>query len=87
MVFRSRRKVIFVHGCYWHRHSCKYGLSMPTTNRAFWKNKFESNIRRDHRVRKELESKGWKALVLWECKIKSFGIPSLKSEIEQFLLD
>lgn len=68
MVFPRLRKVIFVHGCFWHRHNCVQGRSMPRTNIAFWKAKFIENRKRDRKNRNRLRRLGWKVLILWECK-------------------
>jgi DNA mismatch endonuclease (patch repair protein) len=57
---------IFVHGCFWHRHRCRYATT-PKTNREFWLNKFSANRKRDRRVRKELRNAGWRTFVVWEC--------------------
>lgn len=84
--------VIFVNGCFWHRHEgCKYAY-MPKTNIEFWKRKFDTNIKRDKNVRKELERLRIKQIVIWECTIKNmkkykeFKEKILK-EIESFLND
>src|SRR5580698_828784 len=58
--------VVFVHGCFWHRHSCRRGRSQPKTRRAFWMGKLEANRRRDRRTIRELRSQGWHVLILWE---------------------
>lgn len=70
-IFLPNYKVaVFVHGCYWHRHSgCKYAY-MPKSRVEFWKKKFDDNIRRDQIVRETLESQGIRCLVVWECTIK-----------------
>jgi DNA mismatch endonuclease, patch repair protein len=60
MVFKRRRKVIFIHGCFWHRHSCRQGRSTPSTRRDFWCAKFDANRRRDARNRRMLKSQGGK---------------------------
>ena len=65
--FPSRKKVIFVHGCYWHRHQCKKATT-PKTNTAFWLKKFEQNIARDMKNQTELADRGWESLVIWECE-------------------
>lgn len=67
LVFRSDRKVIFVHGCFWHRHDCPLGQVKCGTNVAFWERKFESNVLRDCRNVSELRELGWDVLVVWEC--------------------
>lgn len=83
LVFPSKHKAIFVHGCFWHRHRCKKGSSIPSTNREFWEKKFENNIARDNRIRAELRQLGWKVLVVWECQTKSEK--DLSSKLIRFL--
>lgn len=70
LVFPSRRKVIFVHGCFWHRHRCRRGQSMPSTRVSFWQEKFEGNKERDKRSRRKLHRDGWDVLVVWGCEAK-----------------
>jgi DNA mismatch endonuclease, patch repair protein len=70
IVFPKRKKVIFINGCFWHRHSCKKGRSMPVTRKKFWQHKFEGTIKRDKKNKRELKKLGWKVLVIWECQIK-----------------
>ncbi len=68
VVLARHRAVVFVHGCFWHRHRrCKYAYT-PKSNFAFWKLKFESNVDRDGRVMHGLRKLGWKAVVVWECQ-------------------
>lgn len=70
IVLPSRKTVIMVHGCYWHRHpGCRYAYS-PKSRVDFWENKFAENIARDHRNMDELQSIGWRALVVWECELR-----------------
>jgi len=70
IAFPGRKISIFINGCYWHR--CPYcELSLPKTNTEFWKEKFEKNIKRDKKKKKELLDLGWIVLVFWECKIKT----------------
>lgn len=68
IVFRSRRVALFVHGCFWHRHGCRLTYT-PKTRREFWQGKFRGNVRRDRAVRKELEARNWRILVVWECQL------------------
>lgn len=71
LVFKSRRKVIFVHGCFWHRHAdpeCKLAR-MPKSQLDFWRPKLEGNRGRDLRHQSELDELGWKYLVVWECEL------------------
>jgi DNA mismatch endonuclease (patch repair protein) len=71
MVFPCRRKVIFVHGCFWHKHRCKRGDRMPVQNREYWLKKLDANRRRDRRHRAALAKLGYRVLVVWECQIRS----------------
>lgn len=70
IVFPSRRKVIFVHGCFWHRHRCHLGQVSPRTRREFWHQKFERNRQRDIVNRRRLRRQGWDVLMVWECQTK-----------------
>lgn len=69
IVLPRHRKVIFVHGCFWHGHDCPRG-KRPTTNMEFWNAKLDKNIARDAAVRAELEKLGWSVLTVWECETK-----------------
>ena len=61
--------VIFVHGCFWHRHkNCKQA-SDPKTNRTFWREKFANNQRKDTRAKRQLNARGWRYLTIWECQV------------------
>jgi DNA mismatch endonuclease, patch repair protein len=71
LVFRSRRKVVFVHGCFWHAHRCPAGDRIPKTRSEFWAAKIESNRRRDIRNKRELSRLGWSYMVIWECELKA----------------
>jgi len=70
IVFPKRKKVIFINGCFWHRHTCKKGRSMPATRKKFWQQKFKRTIERDKQNYKALKKLGWKVFVIWECQIK-----------------
>ena len=70
IVLPKYKTVIFVHGCFWHRHeNCKYA-STPKTRQEFWNKKFNENINRDKINQENLSSKGWKIIIVWECEIK-----------------
>ncbi len=67
---RKYNTAIFIHGCFWHRHSgCQYAYT-PKSRVEFWQKKFEANIKRDDVVRMELQDKGIKCLIVWECTVK-----------------
>ena len=70
VVLPKYKTVVFVNGCFWHRHEgCRYA-STPATNREFWNQKFERNVERDAREQKALQEMGWKVIVVWECELK-----------------
>lgn len=69
LVFPGSRAVVFVHGCYWHRHPGCNDASMPKSNISFWAAKFAENVQRDKRNVRELELLGWRTLVVWECEL------------------
>ena len=73
LVFRSRKKVIFVHGCFWHQHSSAKCLDgrVPKSNQSYWKPKLLKNTERDKRSLKELRALKWKVLTIWECETKN----------------
>lgn len=71
IVLPRHRTVVFVHGCFWHRHEgCRY-TTTPKTRLAFWQAKFDANVARDHRNRVALEEMGWRVLVMWECELRN----------------
>jgi len=70
IVLPRHRKVILVHGCFWHRHNCRLGRPWPRTRAVFWRNKLEGNKARDVKNRKALRKLGWEVLVVWECQTR-----------------
>ena len=69
IVLPKYNTVIFVHGCFWHRHkNCKYA-STPKTRKEFWEKKFKSNVKRDLEIQEKIKNIGWKSVVIWECEI------------------
>lgn len=77
IVLPKYKTVIFVNGCFWHRHSGCIKASVPKTNPEFWKSKFSANIARDHRNTALLQSMDWKVLIIWECETKDLEKLSL----------
>jgi DNA mismatch endonuclease (patch repair protein) len=75
--------VIFVHGCYWHRHDCRKGQSIPTKNREFWVEKFERNVERDAENEAELKELGWQVLTVWECELKDDPVTAVEDLMKQ----
>ena len=82
LVFRPRKKVIFVHGCFWHQHGCRQ-YRQPRTKRSFWEPKLAKNKARDAQVKRELRKLGWGVMVIWECQVSKES--ALKSRIRGFL--
>ena len=83
LVFPGRRMVVFVHGCYWHRHTgCPYATT-PKSNVGFWLEKFEKNAARDRKAMAELVELGWDPLVIWECETRDAKV--LKERIASHL--
>ena len=83
LVFKSKKKVIFVNGCFWHGHVCRTG-KLPKTNTEFWETKILRNKRRDLTNKKKLKKLGWECLTLWECELKK---PTTIEKILFFLND
>ena len=84
LVFPGRSKVIFVHGCFWHQHTCgRY--SLPKSRTRFWKEKLDGNKRRDAKNVRRLRALGWRSLVLWECQLRD--LDKVARRIERFLND
>ena len=70
IVFSSRHKAIFVHGCFWHGHNCE-AAKLPASNVEYWRSKRDRNIARDRRSLRAISRNGWRALVVWECELRS----------------
>ena len=83
LVFPRLRKVVFVHGCFWHRHEGCSRTTTPTTRAAYWTQKFQQNIQRDRRNVAMLEELCWKILVIWECE--TFDRSGLLESLSSFL--
>ena len=79
--FPTRKKVIFVHGCFWHRHEGCRRTTTPKTRTDFWEEKFRQNVARDQRKIDDLHQLGWNSLVVWECETED------KSKLESRLID
>ncbi len=78
LVFPKLKKIVFIHGCYWHMHHCRYGRVIPKTRAAFWRAKRQSNVDRDMRIRRLLKAAGWGVLVIWECQIRDLDKTQLR---------
>ena len=85
LVFPLLKKVILVHGCFWHRHRCNRGRVVPVTNCEYWEEKRTGNVNRDKRTRRELRRLGWRSLVVWECETRTSGVEHLTNRLRSFL--
>jgi DNA mismatch endonuclease (patch repair protein) len=83
LMFRSRRAVVFVHGCFWHRHEGCALARTPKSRVEFWKAKLDGNRDRDARKLEALSQAGWRVCVVWECELKDQG--GLAERLRQFL--
>lgn len=81
IVLPKYRAVVFVQGCFWHRHLCKQFV-WPKSRKTFWKNKLEGNAARDKRKQRALRHLGWRVLVLWECKINEASLKRLSKRLQ-----
>lgn len=84
IVFPGRRKILFIHGCFWHKHDCCH-FKWPETNAEFWEKKITDNVARDSRNYGLLTESSWKYLVIWECETKTTSFDELWNKIETFM--
>jgi DNA mismatch endonuclease, patch repair protein len=83
LVFPSHHAVIFISGCFWHRHKCPNGQRLPKSRKKWWREKLESNRKRDHTQQRKLRRMGWRVMVIWECQLKKPNI--VERRIKRFL--
>lgn len=84
LVFRSKKRAIFVHGCFWHAHTCRDG-KMPATNMVYWRAKRRTNRMRDRKIQELLEREGWSVLIVWECECSGASRERLERTLTRFL--
>lgn len=82
IILPKYKTIIFVHGCFWHRHSCKRATA-PSSNVEYWRRKFARNIARFETVKKILEADGWRVEIIWECEIKDAS--ALTAKLQKIL--
>ncbi|HEX8251501.1 MAG TPA: DNA mismatch endonuclease Vsr [Thermoanaerobaculia bacterium] len=83
LVLPRHRAVIFVHGCFWHQHDCRYGRVVPATRAEFWQKKRGDNVSRDARNLRALKDSGWRVLIVWECWTRDTA--ELSSQVKLFM--
>jgi len=82
LAFGPRKKIVFVHGCYWHGHGCKIGR-LPKSNVEFWKSKIERNRERDMEVNRKLNASGWQTITVWQCEARDLS--TLEDRLVDFI--
>ena len=83
IVLPKYHTVVFVNGCFWHRHQgCKYAY-MPKSRIEFWQKKFNRNVENDSLHRRELSGKGWRVLTVWECELKTDFVDTMQVLINE----
>jgi len=91
LVFPRHRAVVFVNGCFWHNHDCRFG-ALPLTRRHWWRRKLEGNRKRDEAVLWQLHKEGWRTIVVWECSFRvtngdrSMALDGIAWRIGRFLV-
>ena len=85
IAFVGRKRVISLHGCFWHGHDCARGARLPATNSEYWRQKIERNRQRDRHQKRDLAKLGWRVLTVWECQLKE--PEKLKRRIMAFMQD
>ncbi len=82
LVLVKRQAIVFVHGCFWHGHSCRSGRNRPSSNRGYWIPKLDRNSARDRANRRALHRDGWRVLTVWECETRK--PERLRAKLERF---
>jgi DNA mismatch endonuclease, patch repair protein len=82
-VFPTRRKIIFVHGCFWHRHTCPLARQVPRTRLEYWGPKLARNVERDKAAVSALSTIGWDVLIVWECELRDLDATVMR--LQHFL--
>jgi DNA mismatch endonuclease (patch repair protein) len=86
IVLPAHSAVIFVHGCFWHQHSCRHGRRpLPVNNGDYWERKLARNVLRDRRVRRQLRELGWRVQIVWECQTAPASRAALARKLVAFL--
>ena len=85
LAFPKYKKVIFINGCFWHNHKNCSRAKLPSSNKIFWKEKIEGNVKNDKSNYRNLKKMGWDYLIIWQCKIKKSNMEYLSNKILKFL--
>lgn len=87
MVFPSRKAVVFMHGCFWHRHEGCRLARIPKSRVSFWSEKLSANKRRDEKNVRRLNELGWRVLIVWECRMKARDLDGVATQVRRFLAE
>jgi len=85
IVLQKYKTIIFVHGCFWHGHTCSKGVCTPKKNKEYWTNKVKKTMERDYKNLADLNTFGWETLIVWECELKEQDL--LVRKLKCFLSD
>jgi DNA mismatch endonuclease (patch repair protein) len=85
IVLPKYKKIILIHGCFWHGHEGCKRSKLPDTNRDFWRKKISKNMERDRYVIEELKRLGWSVLTIWNCEIRNKNLKKLEEKLEGFI--
>ena len=85
LVFVGRKKVVFLHGCFWHRHPGCPNTRLPKSNIEFWEKKLSQNVLHDKAVYEQLEHLGWNYMIIWECELKKSDRAPVEEKIDLFM--
>lgn len=86
IVFPGKKKVIFINGCFWHKHTCDK-FKWPKSNDDFWKNKIRGNVKRDETNYQSLKERNWEYFIVWECELSQPDKNGLWERLKEFLTD
>ncbi len=84
IVLPRHKRVVFVHGCFWHGHKRCKRAKRPATRKEFWNKKIDGNIKRDEKVKRQLKKLGWRVLIVWQCQ--THNQTELRNRLENFML-
>jgi DNA mismatch endonuclease (patch repair protein) len=85
LVFPMYKALIFIHGCFWHRHPDCWWNKAPSSNTEFWESKLGQNVERDARNLEELRSRGWRIAIVWECSFRLFEVAYVAAKVQDWL--
>ncbi len=85
LVFPMYKAIVFIHGCFWHRHPECWWNTTPSSNADFWEGKLGKNVERDTRTVDDLRLRGWRIAIVWECSFRLFEVEQVAARVEEWL--